>query len=676
MPNIIFDTSSKLIILNNEPDPSTNRITYDVQRDIYSYGKEQWLEQLELNKFYIPIRAVGGDPLPGEKVLGDTYFLRPDWKIKPYEGSHVLEVNGNLYSEDGTSPFVTTEGTYNVTIISTVSNLVDSTVKQLPEIEYSSFQNKVSIDASNGTTGTDYPKGTPISPVNNVQDAISIAINRGFKSLFFIGDYHFDSNTYIVNYKLQGSGSQSSTFTFDAGAVVANCQIHNAKTTGLALGIERFEDCQIHNYGSDGSVPSSDDILLIRCILSGEINIPSTYTGKIICIDSWTGTNIPYDIGDTCLTINLNDASCNLLIRGYSGTVAFKNYSYSAGRIEIDLESGDIRLESSVTAGEISIRGVGILENFSDASVDADGLMSKETISKSVWAENLTKHTDIGTTGKALLNLDYRGEGTVYIDSSNGQPGTDYPIGTKKVPVNNLSDAIIIATAITNNRIHIIKYLFADQNVNNFEIEGDISWIYDTINLNGFSFNNSSFKHIRITGEQDIGAIIASDCFIEDLKEINGEFIGCRISGTNTVASHTIEPNAVFSAVGLVTETDDTIVDLQNLPAKVSLDVDSGIITFINAVEGSLIELNLRGGEIVLNESCTGGNFYAEGYGTLYNDSSMNIIDNHLLALETIPGPIWDSSIGDYQTPGTMGKTLASTVKETVKKLVPFFFAK
>jgi hypothetical protein len=90
----------------------------------------------------------------------------------------------------------------------------------------------------------------------------------------------------------------------------------------------------------------------------------------------------------------------------------------------------------------------------------------------------------------------------------------------------------------------------------------------------------------------------------------------------------------------------------------VSLDVNSGIITFINAVSGCLIELNLRGGEIVLDASCVGGDFYAEGYGTLYNESNMNIKDNHLLALETIPSYILNSLAADYVTAGTIGKAI------------------
>jgi hypothetical protein len=58
--------------------------------------------------------------------LGLTYFLLNGWKIRPYEATHVFSVNGNLYSEDGTSPFLPTIGGYNVTIISSVSNLVEA----------------------------------------------------------------------------------------------------------------------------------------------------------------------------------------------------------------------------------------------------------------------------------------------------------------------------------------------------------------------------------------------------------------------------------------------------------------------------------------------------------------------------------------------------------------------
>ena len=124
-----FDHANKLIVVTEVPD-SSGQIDIDVEIDVYSDGKEDWRTDATLNKFKFPVRAVGGDDLPGEKELGSTFFLRYGWRIRPYEDDHVLAVNGNIYTEEGESPFVQTIGSYNVMVINTVSNLVDSTVQQ------------------------------------------------------------------------------------------------------------------------------------------------------------------------------------------------------------------------------------------------------------------------------------------------------------------------------------------------------------------------------------------------------------------------------------------------------------------------------------------------------------------------------------------------------------------
>lgn len=101
-------------------------VDLDIQIDIYSDLKEDWVTSESLRKLKFPVRAEGGDPIPGDRVSGDTYFISPDWKIAPYEASHRLRVIGNFYSEDGTSPFNRTVGAYNLFLEHTVSSLVVS----------------------------------------------------------------------------------------------------------------------------------------------------------------------------------------------------------------------------------------------------------------------------------------------------------------------------------------------------------------------------------------------------------------------------------------------------------------------------------------------------------------------------------------------------------------------
>jgi hypothetical protein len=113
-----FDGINKLIIL------SVGVTTVEV-KDLYSRWKD-WTIQGDNSKYLPAFSVLGGDPLPGGRYLGTTYFLENGWKIRPFEGNHTLVLSGNLYSRDGSDPFTSTLGAYNVRIMLTVSNLVDT----------------------------------------------------------------------------------------------------------------------------------------------------------------------------------------------------------------------------------------------------------------------------------------------------------------------------------------------------------------------------------------------------------------------------------------------------------------------------------------------------------------------------------------------------------------------
>lgn len=114
---VTFNGSGKLIIC----DAGTTSLD---MKDVYSRWK-QWVITSDNAKYPEAFSAIGGDSLVGGKFLGTTYFLENGWKIRPQEANHTLSVTGNLYSRDGSSPFVSTLGSFNVRIEMQVSNLVD-----------------------------------------------------------------------------------------------------------------------------------------------------------------------------------------------------------------------------------------------------------------------------------------------------------------------------------------------------------------------------------------------------------------------------------------------------------------------------------------------------------------------------------------------------------------------
>lgn len=125
---VTFDGLTKTIIVN---DGITE---LNVKRDIYSQWKH-WVLTGTNAKFLEALRSVGGDPISETKKLGSTFFLLNGWRIKPYESSHRLLIDGNLYTDPaGDSPVIPTNGNYNVVVEYSTSVLTEVNITNLSNV--------------------------------------------------------------------------------------------------------------------------------------------------------------------------------------------------------------------------------------------------------------------------------------------------------------------------------------------------------------------------------------------------------------------------------------------------------------------------------------------------------------------------------------------------------------
>jgi hypothetical protein len=116
-----FNPTTRRIEVTLAPD-ANDEISLNVQVDIYSDGKEDWLSNPALNKMRFPIFPIGGNPIPSG-VFGDAYILTNGWRIAPYEADHTLHIVGDLFPE--VEPLVVdTVGSYRVRVNGVVSSLV------------------------------------------------------------------------------------------------------------------------------------------------------------------------------------------------------------------------------------------------------------------------------------------------------------------------------------------------------------------------------------------------------------------------------------------------------------------------------------------------------------------------------------------------------------------------
>ena len=115
---VTFDGPNKLIIVNE------GITDLDFRTDVYSNWKE-WSLARDNSKFLAAISVVGGDPLPGARILGSTFFLENGWRLRSWEGDHILTIVGNIFTREGEDPVLPPLGDFKVTVNFSTSSLVE-----------------------------------------------------------------------------------------------------------------------------------------------------------------------------------------------------------------------------------------------------------------------------------------------------------------------------------------------------------------------------------------------------------------------------------------------------------------------------------------------------------------------------------------------------------------------
>lgn len=238
---------------------------------------------------------------------------------------------------------------------------------QTREIEHASFEGAVHLDVTNGVAGTVYPIGTPGDPVNNLADMLLIRAVRGFQRVHVMGNLTIPSGDY-TNLIFEGQTPEKTTLTVDAAAIMVGCEFEQALLVGTLDGASRIEHCWLGAV-TFVSATVHDSILITTSpvVLSGG--------DDVFFLDCYSGI-----AGSGTPVIDMGGSGQRLQMRNYTGGIKLINKT-GADKVSIDLNSGHVILDATVTAGEILIRGVGKLTDNSGpgATVDAEDLDSAES---------------------------------------------------------------------------------------------------------------------------------------------------------------------------------------------------------------------------------------------------------------------------------------------------------
>jgi hypothetical protein len=244
---------------------------------------------------------------------------------------------------------------------------------QTKEIQYASFENGVTVDITSHYSGTLYPVGTKLAPVNNLTDAKLIAQYYGFNTIYILGSIVVGAGHDFTNFVFVGQNANLTTLSVDAGAYVQNCTFRECTLTGTLDGGSLVRESVISNlYYVNG--------VIHQCMVNpGTITLGGTYPAHFLsCYSGVPGSSTP--------TINFNGFGAGLAMRGYEGGILLTN-KHGMDPVSIDLASGQVKIDlTSVTNGEIVVRGDGKVVNAANGDWLPSGTYGNMTlINETSW---------------------------------------------------------------------------------------------------------------------------------------------------------------------------------------------------------------------------------------------------------------------------------------------------
>lgn len=278
---------------------------------------------------------------------------------------------------------------------------------------------------------------------------------------------------------------------------------------------------------------------------------------------------------------------------------------------------------------------------------------------------SIRSQNSAGLTFSSAINSQSFLDAAVYLDAEIGLSGTAFPRGTPSDPVNNLADALAIATRERLRKFKIRGIITLPQAYEGYTFEGLVSQSTACLHLNSQSVDGSAFQNLEITGNGS-GVATITDCKIDTLSGVSGRFIECVnngviLPGGNTVTSlkrcnsELKEGEDIVSIDLAATEADCNIVDYQ------------GTVLIKNCnTSTETVLIALTAGSVVLDETNTAGTIVIQGVGSVEDSSAgATVITTSLIdpknVRESIAAVYAEVSADEEITGNTLIKRAAGT---------------
>jgi hypothetical protein len=220
------------------------------------------------------------------------------------------------------------------------------------------YQGEVCVDVINGQSGTDVPIGTRTQPVNNFNDAKTIAVKEGLRRIRILSSCTLDTVDFSDGYVFISDNPGTDVLTVAAGANVQYCEFNNLSIQGTADGNNIYRECVMLDIDFTSG-------FIFQCSLNGTIKING---GELLALLSCFSNRLA---GTQQPIVDFN-GNGQLILRDYHGAIELRNHTDTSndGDLCLDFSSGVCIIHSSCTAGYMPVRGVcRVVDNSNGANV-------------------------------------------------------------------------------------------------------------------------------------------------------------------------------------------------------------------------------------------------------------------------------------------------------------------
>lgn len=275
-------------------------------------------------------------------------------------------INGfNVTFEDGQYAVNLVGANSDVAELSTVNQVSirpnNSTgLQDLTSLHSGNYYGGVAIDTSSTFSGEIFPVGTRQNPVNNLTDAIKIAKNRGFRTFFVLKNLTLSTSDFSDGFIFQGDNPVSTTITILDGADVNNCEFNNLTVTGVIDNNNLVRQCALLDISHMNGFAFQCSLFGTIALGGGsQVNLLSCYSG----VAGGGDGQMPH--------IDMGGSGQSLVVRDYHGGLGLANSSGTSAS-SLDMSSGRVHIDETVTGGAITIRGIADVEDNSTGSIVND----------------------------------------------------------------------------------------------------------------------------------------------------------------------------------------------------------------------------------------------------------------------------------------------------------------